>query len=142
MLKRLPLLTFFQVITLTMERRLLSLETSWHTKCSRKSTGGTSSPRHWDSQDKQRAELLPALGGQRGVCLTGNPNFAQVLQPTEPLKTAGLEKAKAEGKNSLFKGMVGMKEICFSNLLFEPVSPCRSGFSLFPKLPCSNKTKL
>jgi len=124
------------------KRRFLSLDTFWSTEHSRKSIGGTNIPRHWESQDKQGAELLSALGGQRGVYLPWNLTFAQVLQPLEPLKTAGLEKAKVEGQMSSFKGSLGRKEICFSNLLLEPVSSCRSDFSLFQKLPHSHKTKL
>lgn len=84
-----------------MKRGFLSLETFWSTEC-RKSTGGTNNSRHWDPQDKQGAELVSALGGQRGVSPPGNPNFAQVLQHMGPLKTAGCEKDKLEGKISSF----------------------------------------
>ena len=139
--KKTALFILFQVIALTIEEEISQLGDLLEHKM-QQAQEAPIAPRHWDSQDKQGSELLSALGGQREVCLPGNPNFAQVLQPMESLKTAGLQKAKAEGKISSFKGTVGGKEICFPNLLFEFVSSRRSEFSLFQKLPYSNKTKL
>lgn len=91
------------------------------------------------SQELKSHQLL--VGGQRGLCLPGNMDFGQVLQPTEPLKCAGLEKAKVEGKVSSYKAAMGRKEIWFFQSFIWILS-CRSEFSLFQNLPSSNKTKL
>lgn len=57
-------------------------------------------------------------------------------------KLLDLKKAEMKRKILSLKGTMGKNKICFSNLLFEPISSCRSEFSLFQKLSWSNKTKL
>lgn len=104
-LKSLPFLSTFRLLHSQWKRRFLNLETFWSTKRSRKSTGDTNSPRHWDSRDRQGAELLPALGGQRGKSVFNwEPKFCTGSPTHEATENSRTWESKSRSKVLLIQG--------------------------------------